>query len=403
MSKRPLEDDQHATVAQDQQPLVTESNSKKARTEHEGDDAEKATATTTASLATPGNGQGSSSPAAAVTAGSGSGSGSAPAVGASSNALAHQQQQQQHPSRPMPSTQQQQQVRSARPRGDHAFFGTTVPDDVVRVVSEFLFEHCNKPNVEIEAKLGVLMDNRTGQRISLPVRNEVAIISGQPAWYRFSSDMTLPATQYKHTRETDRFFKDGIQGKVRVTVDQKTGQVVPNGIVKKDRVADLDIYSPRNPFDFRISVNIEAPAQMPTGTPQFERNKDRISYRHNHFKIDLTQVKRMDTQPRPGMYQMQRPMGGAAGGGMNPMDMTHELEIEFVHPEELIREREAWIRSGGQQRERFMDMVGWFVDNIRGLAARGGGAAAAGGGGGGGPGGVGGGSTLAGQMPPQRR
>ncbi|KAG0234406.1 mRNA-capping enzyme subunit beta, partial [Actinomortierella wolfii] len=186
---------------------------------------------------------------------------------------------------------------------------------------------------------------------------------------RFEEIRQNPTTQYKHTRETDRFFKDGAQGKVRVTIDQKTNQVIPNGIVKKERVADLEIYSPRNPFDFRISVNIEAPARMPSGTPQFERSKDRISYRHNHFKIDLTQVKRMDTQPRPGMYQMQRPMmGGPNSAGL---DVTHELEIEFVNPEELIREREACLRSGGQQRERFMDMVGWFVDNIRGLAARG--------------------------------
>ncbi|KAF9971997.1 mRNA-capping enzyme subunit beta [Actinomortierella ambigua] len=343
MSKRPLEDDQHAATAQDEQPSVPESASnKKARSEHEdGGDKEP---TAPASHPTNGGSQGDS----AAHSGLATTESAAPASG-SSNAPAPTQQQ----PRPIPAVQQhpqqQQQVRPARRPGDHAFFGTTVPDDVVRVVSEFLFEHCNQPNVE-------------------------------------------PATQYKHTRETDRFFKDNIQGKVRVTVDQKTGQVVPNGIVKKDRVADLDIYSPRNPFDFRISVNIEAPAQMPTGTPQFERNKDRISYRHNHFKTDLTQVKRMDSQPRPGMYQMQRPMAGA--GGANPLDMTHELEIEFVHPEELIREREAWIRSGGQQRERFMDMVGWFVDNIRGLAARGGPAAG---------GGVGGGNTLAGQMPHQRR
>ncbi|KAF9405874.1 mRNA-capping enzyme subunit beta [Podila epigama] len=269
-----------------------------------------------------------------------------------------QQQQQQKPQQP-PTGQP--------PRRDHAFFGTDVMDDVVRAVGEFLFQHCHHPNVEIEAKLGVLTDNSTGRRIELPVLSETVIMPQRPAWYRFVSDMTIGyQIQYKHTKEIDQFFT-GPQGKTRVTKDQSTNQVVPNGIVKKDRIADLDVYSPRLPFDFRVSVNIEVPVPPPTGNPQFERHKDRISYRHHNFKIDLTQVKTANTPPphqqqqRPNYSQMARPPPQP--------DMTHELEIEFVHPEELVRERNIRLNPmPGQRPDRFWEIVGYFINNVRGLA-----------------------------------
>ncbi|KAG0047960.1 mRNA-capping enzyme subunit beta [Gryganskiella cystojenkinii] len=292
--------------------------------------------------------------------------------------------------------QQQQQQQAARPsHRDHAFFGSDVLDDVVRTVGEFLFEHCHHKHVEIEAKLGVMIAHNTGRRIELPVRNEVVLNKGHPAWYRFVSDMSLaqhahfnkilnkrleqtrqpgfPGTQigYKHTKEIDQFFKNGNE-KTRVTLDQADKKVV--GIVRKDRIADLDIFSPRNPFDFRITVNIEVPVQSPVGQPQFERHKDRISYRHHNLKIDLTQVK---TNNSPGQQQnrnsasQMRPQPGMNGGSGAALDVTHELEIEFAHAEELTRERDIRIKSNGQQQDRFMDVVASFVNNVRGLAVRG--------------------------------
>ncbi|KAF9328692.1 mRNA-capping enzyme subunit beta, partial [Podila minutissima] len=263
---------------------------------------------------------------------------------------------------PRPQAQAQQPPVSP-PRRDHAFFGTDVMDDVVRAVGEFLFQHCHHPNVEIEAKLGILTDNNTGRRIELPVMSETVILPQRPAWYRFVSDMTIGyQIQYKHTKEIDQFYT-GPQGKTRVTKDQSTNAVIPNGIVKKDRIADLDVFSPRSPFDFRVSVNVEVPVPAPTGNPQFERHKDRISYRHHNFKIDLTQVKTANSpnnnNQRPNYSQMARP-------AQQP-DVTHELEIEFVHPEELVRERT--IRLSGQGRpDRFWEIVGYFINNVRGLA-----------------------------------
>lgn len=42
-----------------------------------------------------------------------------------------------------------------------------------------------------------------------------------------------------------------------MTRDEKTGEVTQ--IVKKIRLGDLNIYSPKRPADWRISVNMEVP------------------------------------------------------------------------------------------------------------------------------------------------
>jgi hypothetical protein len=92
-----------------------------------------------------------------------------------------------------------------------------------------------------------------------------------------------------------------------VTKDERTGEVVE--CVRKIRLGDLNVYSPKRAADWRVSVNLEVPSEysraplgirnliylwfavpQPGGTPTHTRRKDRISYSHEEFSIDLTQV-----------------------------------------------------------------------------------------------------------------
>lgn len=119
---------------------------------------------------------------------------------------------------------------------------------------------------------------------------------------------------YAHRRERDRFYElpQSLHNtlpacirnvlnprhaiKVRVTHDQKTGQLLAKII--KARVADLDLYIPRCPLDCRISVNLEmrydgdvdSLIQSADSPRMPDRNKDRLSYTQSHYQIDLTQV-----------------------------------------------------------------------------------------------------------------
>ena len=124
----------------------------------------------------------------------------------------------------------------------------------------------------------------------------------------------VPLT-YVHTYETDTFFELSQNAfsalppslhrfldkrkppKVRITTDQKTGKELAK--ILKVRVSDIEIYSPQTPFDWRVSVSLEVSYEGPmrdlvesTEKPgkRPDRNKDRVSYRHSHYQIDLTQV-----------------------------------------------------------------------------------------------------------------
>lgn len=258
-------------------------------------------------------------------------------------------------------------------------------EELVRVISDFLFTEVVRRDdvgagpagggagmgavLEIEAKIGQLIDKNTNERLRLPVLSECVLSPHDPSLkIAFKSSMTevsflatdikwiannivqaqhrslnlflnnallnsqtpkaqpglvQPADQprvpmsYVHTFESDSFFElpqSGVLGlpasiraqlnprhpkaKVRVTIDKKTGKEIARII--KVRVADLDVYSPRTPFDWRVSVNIEMNVdgdsrarieQSSMDGKRPERNKDRMSYKHLAYQIDLTQVK----------------------------------------------------------------------------------------------------------------
>ncbi|KAK4698398.1 polynucleotide 5'-triphosphatase, partial [Phenoliferia sp. Uapishka_3] len=215
---------------------------------------------------------------------------------------------------------------------------------------------------QIEAKIGLLVNGSGKQRtrVSLPVPIET--ILADDTGVRFESNMTINQHQgfnlllnsrveesaspsypfapirYAHVRECDSFHS--IAGrKLRVTTDQKDGKELR--VVEKMRVADMNVLSPKRGFDFRISVNTEVPVQSPPSdsTPNMIRKKDRISYSHQLFQVDLTQV----TQ-------------GSGGPVM------HELEIEFKNARLLLTE--ARKETQGQE-NRYLEMVQCFLNNIR--------------------------------------
>jgi hypothetical protein len=67
------------------------------------------------------------------------------------------------------------QLRSPNFHVEPNIFNSYLPDDFLRTISDFLFEYIDTPNVEIEAKLGVLIDKNTRQRVSLPIETETGI------------------------------------------------------------------------------------------------------------------------------------------------------------------------------------------------------------------------------------
>ncbi|KAI0771113.1 CYTH-like domain-containing protein [Trametes elegans] len=168
-----------------------------------------------------------------------------------------------------------------------SILGVEPLDEFIREVADFIhYQISSRPQdlnglVEVEAKVGVLRDRDTGQRLQLPVLVET-ILQPNSIDLRFESNMspkqhqhynkllnnlkTTPSSAhpsstlaYQHLHLVDSFYApDGGRGeKIRVTRDEKTGEV--RACVRKIRLADLNIYSPKRAADWRISVNLEVP------------------------------------------------------------------------------------------------------------------------------------------------
>ncbi|CEI88299.1 hypothetical protein G6F70_004363 [Rhizopus microsporus] len=237
-------------------------------------------------------------------------------------------------------------------------------DDIIKYIADFIGNYCHYKNVEIEAKFGIFVDRRTNRRINLNALTETILQPEHERNVRFQTNMSLEQhrhfnkllndmvnktqakdykgerIRYKHTNEIDKFYDiPNSKGRWRVTVDQQ-GQIVPNGIIEKERVADLNVHAPNQPLDFRISINVEHPRPKPNMECTYERVKDRISYQHGGISFDLTQVKssKEDSDPR------------------------HELELEFADSKLLAAERLKYSRK---EQSHYTQMIEVFVNNIR--------------------------------------
>ncbi|KAI8844779.1 CYTH-like domain-containing protein [Chytridium lagenaria] len=95
-------------------------------------------------------------------------------------------------------------------------------------------------------------------------------------------------------------------------------------------------------LDCRISVNLESQSIPQDRRAEFTRDKDRLSYVHQAFRVDLTQI--TDSQNSKKM---------------------HELEIEFVDCKHLVGEKS---KMDARQPNQYSELVCQFVNNIRALS-----------------------------------
>ncbi|KAL8767293.1 MAG: hypothetical protein Q9209_006131 [Squamulea sp. 1 TL-2023] len=254
--------------------------------------------------------------------------------------------------------------------------------------------------VEIEAKIGQITDKDTNARVRIPVMTETLLDRNNPSLHtKFESSMTesqhsqlnkclnkalldsrppLPGApprkgeprlplDYVHTYETDTFYDlsanamnalppflhgyigRGKQPRARITTDQKTGKVTR--MIIKVNVNDIEIYSPQTPFDWRVSVNLEVKydgnvkdlVESTEGKDRksLDRNKNRMTYKHGPYQVDLTQV----TPPASNAK----------------VEKKHELEIELS----TAAFREQALRALRGQENRYDDLIKGFVDNVR--------------------------------------
>jgi hypothetical protein len=269
-----------------------------------------------------------------------------------------------------------------------------------RKICDFLFQNVvnvdwrfdERTKVEVEAKLGSIKDwNDDRSRLKLPILTDVVLDPHGPR-PRFESSMKSDqharlnkylnsavqqsqrpdrrVIEYKHLRETDYFYdipqmalnlldpivldlhnRSGRKGapRLRVTRDNVTGEIT--AVIVKTRLQDMEVRCPNDEFDFRISISLETQWTNP-GYEQFPehldhgvrttRNKDRLSYRHQGFLVDLTQVTPFT---RPG----------------EKSEKIHELEIE-MDVDKLVEEG---YKNLNNQPNQYTDLIHVFLNNVK--------------------------------------
>ncbi|SAM83545.1 related to CTL1-RNA 5`-triphosphatase with manganese-or cobalt-dependent NTPase activities [Ustilago bromivora] len=259
---------------------------------------------------------------------------------------------------------------------ERSIFGVDPLDDFATMVGDWIYAN-SRARQNVEGKIGQIIDQETGERIELPVRNETIVDLNRT---RFDSRMTISQhaqynrilnslvsrsaessytgakISYQRRKEID-YFHPAPNGKVRVTRDAETLAIKPGGIVQKQRIADLNIHCPNRLFDYRISISVENPAEEPASDHVSLREKNRLSYTHQNFIVDLTQV----TVPE------------------KPQEPIHELEIEIRDVAQLMQAAERakangpsnGSGAGGQGWTPFDDQVLIFLNNIRMLIRNG--------------------------------
>ena len=155
--------------------------------------------------------------------------------------------------------------------------------------------------------------------------------------------------------------------------------------MRKIRLGNLNIYSPKRAADWRISVNLEVPGAPrptpsasgnlsfsctvphPVGAVLYTRRKDRMSYSHEEFTIDLTQVtSNMPSAPVRISVCIVDCIITYIICHIQPQ-ILHELELEFARHELLLvtAAQRGDMNLPEHDRSAFDELIRAFVNNAR--------------------------------------
>ena len=296
-------------------------------------------------------------------------------------------------------------------------------EELTKVVADWLFMNVvQRPDpgpgaaLEVEAKLGQLVDRHSGERLRLPVQTECVLADADPsvrvafhstlhedqhrALNAFLNDAVLQSQKarssaaggstaapprvkitYVHTRESDAFYEldaaaesrlaPSVRGllaaqtagrgardkpRIRRTVDQKTGAELARLV--KLRLADLDVHCPRAPCDVRISVNLEAAVPAPPAGAGIRGDEGLVEAtdRMTGQPASRRNKDRLTYRHQACQIDLTQVTLGEGKGGKE-----HELEVEL----QADMLREEGVKTRDSRPSLFVDVVRGFVDNVR--------------------------------------
>ncbi|QLG71085.1 hypothetical protein HG535_0B01230 [Zygotorulaspora mrakii] len=232
---------------------------------------------------------------------------------------------------------------------DNSFLNIIPDDDLTKSVQDWVYATIfsippdMRQLIEMEMKFGVIMDAKSPDRINPPVSSQAvfteldttmvptidpSVFEELKKYIRGLSEVSENRGKFStiesHTK--DSTYRVGVATQrprfLRMSTDIKTGRV--GQFIEKRKIAHLLIYSPKDSYDVKISINLEIPVpeneppeKYKSQTPLSERSKERVSYIHNDSctRIDITKVEKSEHGRK----------------GSSP-EITHEIELEINTP-----------------------------------------------------------------------
>lgn len=240
-------------------------------------------------------------------------------------------------------------------------------DDRVRQLVHFILQHVTDNNIEVEAKLGLLIEREKADRVInlVPVMCETPINAESNADVRFVSDVgedlfrranrrlnarveetssqTEGRVNYIRTRELDVYYPRRIRQIKQRIADSREYKVLKSQM--KTRLGDLNVLCPGRICDIRYSASREEDCDVPNCEPEMQREKDRISYKYEFVSVDITTV------------EMLTRSGG--------VERTHEIEVEIDASTNLFMEVLKYRKN--DESSKLFDIATSLVHTIRHL------------------------------------
>ena len=247
-------------------------------------------------------------------------------------------------------------ARSA-PSPPGTILGAAPPDDRVICIADFIATQFTDGEVEIEAKLGTLIDLSTQQRARIPsIATAACVLPELNTLTRFESTVSADAfkrlnaalnsaaeattrrsgrpVRYQRRREVDCAYTSD----VRETRPQGKTSAEPTSLfVRKTRLDQMHLVFPQHPYDVRVSASREERLPPPAadavpaewGARKSERHKDRLSYQSGCLSVDITVVQQPPTNV-----------------------ITYEVEVEVAMRDGAMADAAALLRACADYRAR---------------------------------------------------
>ncbi|EDO19381.1 hypothetical protein Kpol_1002p27 [Vanderwaltozyma polyspora DSM 70294] len=232
---------------------------------------------------------------------------------------------------------------------DQSFLNFIPDDDLTKSVQDWAYATIFsippelRTFIEMEMKFGLIIDAKGPDRVNPPISSQ-AVYTELDAHMVPNVDEVLFKELIKYVQgiselnenrgkfniieshTTDSLYRVGVASQrprfLRMSTDMKTGRI--GQFIEKRHISQLMLYSPKDSYDVKISINLELPVpeneppeKYKDQSPINERSKERISYIHNDSctRIDITKV-----------------INNKLGSKNKETETTHEIELEMNTP-----------------------------------------------------------------------